>query len=84
VFSREINRNCDKRSGKYQADLAQRKCEKRHREKPKKINLTAALKEYIDKLLIKKFSPEQISGTSKKGRRVMCIHRVDLSVYLEG
>jgi len=66
VISREINRNCDKRSGKYQADLAQRKCEKRHREKPKEIKLTAALKEYIDKLLVKKFSPEQISGTAKR------------------
>ena len=27
VITREIQRNCDKRSGKYAADLAQRKCE---------------------------------------------------------
>jgi len=41
MISREIN--CDKRNGKYQADLAQRKCEKRQREKPEKIKLTAVL-----------------------------------------
>ena len=66
VISREINRNCDKRSGKYEADLAQRKCEKRHKEKVKKTKLTVALKEYIDKLLVQKYSPKQISGTARR------------------
>ena len=66
VITREIKRNSDLRSGQYQADLAQRKCEKRHRQKPKKIKLTEPLKAYIEVGLIKKYSPEQIVGRAKK------------------
>ena len=32
VISRELKRNCDKRSNNYDADLAQRKYEKRQKE----------------------------------------------------
>ena len=38
VISREIIRNRDGRSKKYIADLAQRKCETRHKQKKKKSN----------------------------------------------
>lgn len=31
VVSKEIKRNADKRSGEYRYDLAQRKCESRHK-----------------------------------------------------
>ena len=47
VISRELNRNCDKRSNNYDADLAQRKYEKRQKEKPKKIRFTDEIKSYI-------------------------------------
>jgi IS30 family transposase len=36
VLTRELQRNCDLRSGKYDFDLAQRKYEKRQKAKPKK------------------------------------------------
>lgn len=72
VITREIQRNCDLRNGQYHADLAQRKCEKRHEQKPKKIKLTQPLKAYIEAGLVKKYSPEQIAGTAKK-EGVLCV-----------
>lgn len=66
VITREIQRNADKRSGKYDADLAQRKCEKRHHEKPKLIALTVEIKNYIAFHLANKLSPEQIKGNASK------------------
>ena len=41
--SREIKRNSDKRNGEYKADLAQKKYEQRHKEKPKVIKLVHQL-----------------------------------------
>lgn len=61
---REINRNCDGRSGNYIMDLAQRKAEKRKAQKRHKEVLTLQMKKRIKKLLEKGFSPEQITGRS--------------------
>ncbi|GAB4278672.1 MAG: IS30 family transposase [Marinilabiliales bacterium] len=65
VVSRELKRNCDKRSKKYYADLAQRKYEERKKNKPKHIRFTANVKQYVDELLNKDYSPEQIAGKAK-------------------
>ncbi len=65
VISREISRNRDGKSGKYQAHLAQRKTESRHKKKHKKVRFTAEIKAHIDKHLGLKYSPEQIVGESK-------------------
>ena len=40
VVSRELRRNCDKRNEKYKEDLAQRKYEKRQKDKKKHIYFT--------------------------------------------
>jgi IS30 family transposase len=40
VISREIGRNCDKRSGKYDPDLALRKYRKHQASKPHKVVFT--------------------------------------------
>lgn len=66
VISREIQRNRDGRSKKYSADLAQRKCDQRHKEKKKHIKLTSEMRSYIVDQLSMKFSPEQIVGVSKR------------------
>lgn len=66
VISREISRNSDGRSKRYSADLAQRKCDKRHNEKNKHIILTVEMRSYITEKLSKKLSPEQIVGISKR------------------
>ena len=65
VISRELNRNCDKRSNNYDADLAQRKYEKRQKEKPKKIRFTDEIKQFIESKLKNDYSPEQIAGRAK-------------------
>lgn len=64
VISREIIRNRDGRSKKYIADLAQRKCDARHKEKNKRIKLTSVMRAYIIEKLEQKLSPEQIVGLS--------------------
>ena len=65
VINRELRRNCDGRSGKYNGDLAQRKYEARLSLKPKQIRFTESIKQYVTKELKKKKSPEQIVGRAK-------------------
>lgn len=66
VISREIRRNSDGRSGRYNADLAQRKCIQRHTEKKKHVKLTSEMRSYIVNKLAERLSPEQIVGVSKR------------------
>jgi len=65
VISRELKRNCDLRSGEYRYDLAQRKYQKRMKNKPKFIKFTGELKEKTLDLLENDLSPEQINGRLK-------------------
>lgn len=65
VVSRELNRNCDKRSKKYEAGLAQRKYQQRQMDKPKHIHFTEEIKQCVDEFLNKDYSPEQITGRTK-------------------
>jgi IS30 family transposase len=66
TVSREIARNQDKRSGKYNYELAERKYRQRIREKPKKIHFTQAVKDFVESQLKEDLSPEQIVGVAKK------------------
>lgn len=65
VVSRELKRNCDKRSGEYKSDLAQRKYELRQKNKPKNIRFTQEVKQLVDKWIEEDYSPEQIAGRAK-------------------
>jgi transposase, IS30 family len=65
VVCRELKRNCDKRNGEYNADLAQRKYIKRLKEKPKKITFTVPIKQYVTDKLKEDYSPEHIAGRAK-------------------
>jgi len=65
VLSRELRRNCDKRTGAYSPELAQRKYEKRQKEKPKFIHFTDVIKQFVIIHLRSDFSPEQIAGRAK-------------------
>jgi hypothetical protein len=78
---REIRRNCDARSGAYRYELAQRKCEKRHQTKPKKIHFTEQVKAYVDTLLKNDFSPEQIAGRAKS-KNVECVSHERIYQYV--
>jgi IS30 family transposase len=65
VISRELERNCDHRTGKYNPDLAQRKYEQRKKEKPKFIHFTDDIKRFVTGELENDLSPEQIAGRAK-------------------
>lgn len=62
TISRELKRNKDARNGEYRASLAQSKCERRHKEKPKKVYFTIEIKQYIDEWINEEYSPEQVVG----------------------
>ena len=69
VVSRELKRNADARSGEYRSDLAQRKTDRRHKQKPKKVRFTDQVKANAEALLKQDYSPEQVVGTlSKQGK----------------
>ncbi|MDV7395242.1 helix-turn-helix domain-containing protein, partial [Arthrospira platensis SPKY1] len=61
VVSRELKRNCDKRNGRYDHDLADRKYEKRQKDKLRAIKFSEEVRKYVDSKLEQKWSPEQIS-----------------------
>jgi IS30 family transposase len=81
VLTRELQRNCDLRSGKYDADLAQRKYEKRQKAKPKRIDFTAEIKKTVKEYLHQELSPEQIVGICSK-RAVACVSKESIYKYI--
>ena len=62
VVSRELKRNCDLHSGKCNSELAQRKCEQRHKEKPRNRRFTEAVQNRVETLIKEDYSPEQVHG----------------------
>ena len=77
VICREINRNCDQRSGVYKAELAQKKAELRHKNKPKKISFSTEIESSVKVLLEEDYSPEQIVGVlSKQNKECVSAERI--------
>jgi IS30 family transposase len=72
VISRELSRNCDARNGLYKAELAQKKTDLRHENKPKKVYFTTEVRAYVIKYLEKEYSPEQIVGYAEK-EKIQCV-----------
>lgn len=65
TISRELKRNCDKRSGRYVMDLAQCKADERKHNKVHYQRFTEPMQRKVKKLLKADLSPEQIAGRSK-------------------
>ena len=65
TISRELRRNCDGRSGRYDADLAQRKCERRQKGKPHRVRFTEEVRLRVEAMLREDYSPEQVVGRCK-------------------
>ena len=60
---RELRRNSNRKSRRYDPALAHEKYKKRMREKPKRVRFTDEMKQFArEKLVKKQWSPEQISG----------------------
>lgn len=71
---RELRRNRDQRNDAYRADLAARKCAVRKKEKAKAERFTPAMRAYVEDLLARKYSPEQIVGVAKGEKRLIVSH----------
>jgi IS30 family transposase len=82
VVCRELKRNSDGRSREYKAELAQRKCKQRHKNKVKRNDFSIEIKAYVENLTNEDYSPEQIVGVAKNKKKTMCFNRTDLSTYL--
>jgi IS30 family transposase len=67
-----LKRNCDRRNGNYRASLAQRRCEKRHFDKNKKVSFTPKVKEHITIWIKEDYSPEQLVGIAKT-QGIVCV-----------
>ena len=81
VVCRELQRNSNKWSGNYNADLVERKYLERHKVKPKKVYFTEAIKSRINEYIEKEYSPEQIAGIWKK-EEVACVSHERIYQYL--
>jgi len=63
TICRELNRNADPRTGNYQPERADRMAwQRQRRPKPSRLSQHQALRERVQVLLSRRFSPEQISG----------------------
>ena len=81
---REIARNKDQRTGIYEVDLAQRKYEKRLKEKPKMIKFTPSVKQDVLHFLAQGYSPEQIEGyCQKEGLACVSHERIYQYIWLD-
>jgi IS30 family transposase len=77
TISRELKRNSDGRNGQYRAELAQNKCELRHREKNKKKAFTKDVQSFVELYLKQDYSPEQITGYAiKTNQTCVCAERI--------
>ena len=74
TISRELRRNCDKRNGTYNYDLAQRKYETRLKLRGRKPVFTKEMKDTVVSLLEEGYSPEQIKGRSNVEGFAMVSH----------
>ena len=81
TVSRELSRNCDKRSGKYHYELAHRKYRKRMKEKPKHIRFTQDVKDFVERKIREDLSPEQIVGIAKKDS-LACVSHERIYLHL--
>ena len=73
TISRELRRNRDKVRG-YNAELAQIKSSKKHKQKTKRASLTVRVEKYIRSKLKQDWSPEQISGRMKIDLGITVVH----------
>jgi IS30 family transposase len=84
TISRELKRNSDLRNGAYKPELAQKKCNERHKLKPKNIRFTAPIKEHVKNWILLDYSPEQIVGRSKEiGQDCVSIETIYMHIWTD-
>ena len=84
VLYREIKRNSDQRSGIYKSSLAQKKYQKRLKEKPKQKKFSKLIREKVEFLLGEDYSPEQIVGSLKNNDEpTVSVERIYQHIWLD-
>jgi IS30 family transposase len=78
---RELNRNSDQRDQLHKTLWSDKKCQKRHKDKAKKISLTPEIKAFIDSQLLQDLSSEQISGLAL-ANGLPCIAHERINQYI--
>ena len=66
TISREIRRNCDKRSGKYEPGLAHRKAAIHLKQRKRRCSLTEEIKKNIRTYIEQDYSPQQVVGWCRR------------------
>jgi len=65
-ITREIERNCDQRSGEYRYELAHKKATQRKTEKVTRSDYTEEVQRHVEEQLAQQYSPEQITGEARR------------------
>ena len=81
VICRELNRNKNRKTGKYDDELADRKYQERVKSKNKHIRFTKIIKERVNQLIKEDYSPEQISGYCKS-EDIECVSHESIYQYI--
>jgi IS30 family transposase len=79
TLSREISRNAGQRG--YRHKQANRLAEQRHKNKPKSVKLTEAIKQLIHGYLKQDWSPEQVAGRLEK-EGIIKLHHETIYQYI--
>ncbi len=76
TVSREVRRNCDMRGHhKYDCELAQRKADKRMKDRPHAVSFTDEMKQEAKKMIVgMDYSPEQVVGRFRLEDKAMVSH----------
>lgn len=78
---REVINNCDHRNGQYDADLADRKANKRQKDKKRATRWTPAMVAYVVECLDLRWSPEQIKGYADR-MGIECVSHESIYTYI--
>lgn len=81
VVSREIKRNTNPETGKYDYNVAEQMYRTRMKTKPKVLSFTANIKRYVDEKLTDDWSPEQISQRAKRDH-IDCVSHERIYQYV--
>ena len=83
-IGREVKRNCDARSGKYNSDLAEHKRTQRQKKRVRHRKYTPALKVRTEALLSEDYSPEQVHGLlTSLGEESMSVEYIYQQIYAD-
>ena len=79
TISREVHRNTGQRG--YRHNQAKRLAQERHKNKPKAVKMTDAIKQRVNQYIEQDWSPEQIAGRLKHDGVISLHHETIYQIY---